>query len=40
VLRIPAGTTHDFAHLTGAPATAFNVFIPGGFEEHVRSWLP
>jgi mannose-6-phosphate isomerase-like protein (cupin superfamily) len=40
VLRIPAGTTHDFANHTGAPATAFNVFIPGGFEEHFRSWLP
>ena len=31
-LRIPAGVTHDFANRTDAPATAFNVFIPGGFE--------
>ena len=31
-LRIPAGVTHDFANRTDAPATAFNVFVPGGFE--------
>lgn len=37
-LRIPAGTTHDFANRTGEPATAFNVFIPGGFEEPFKSW--
>ena len=31
-LRVPAGMTHDFANHSGARATAFNVFIPGGFE--------
>jgi mannose-6-phosphate isomerase-like protein (cupin superfamily) len=31
-VRVPAGVTHDFANLGGEPATAFNVFIPGGFE--------
>ena len=31
-LRIPAGVTHDFANRTDALATAFNVFVPGGFE--------
>jgi mannose-6-phosphate isomerase-like protein (cupin superfamily) len=38
-LRIPAGATHDFANRGAEPATAFNVFIPGGFEEPFRSWL-
>ncbi len=38
-LRIPAGVTHDFANRTGAPATAFNVFIPGGFEAPFRGWV-
>ena len=37
-LLIPAGVTHDFANRTDRPATAFNVFVPGGFEEPFRSW--
>ena len=32
---IPAGTTHDFANRTDAPAALFNVFIPGGFETNM-----
>jgi mannose-6-phosphate isomerase-like protein (cupin superfamily) len=39
-IRIPAGVTHDFANRTTEPATAFNVFIPGGFEEPFASWVP
>ncbi len=35
-LRIPAGVTHDFANRGDARATAFNVFIPGGFEALFR----
>jgi mannose-6-phosphate isomerase-like protein (cupin superfamily) len=31
-LRIPAGTTHDFANRSDARAGALNVFVPGGFE--------
>jgi mannose-6-phosphate isomerase-like protein (cupin superfamily) len=31
-VRVPAGVTHDFSNHGGDPATAFNVFIPGGFE--------
>ena len=38
-LRIPAGVTHDFANNTEARATAFNVFIPGGFEALFASWV-
>jgi mannose-6-phosphate isomerase-like protein (cupin superfamily) len=34
-LMIPAGTIHDFENRTTKPATLFNVFIPGGFEEHM-----
>jgi mannose-6-phosphate isomerase-like protein (cupin superfamily) len=37
-LRIPAGMTHDFENRTDEPATAFNVFIPGGFEAPFKSW--
>lgn len=37
-IRVPAGMTHDFANRTDAPATAFNVFIPGGFEASFREW--
>ncbi len=37
-LRIPAGMTHDFENRTDAPATAFNVFLPGGFEAGFREW--
>jgi mannose-6-phosphate isomerase-like protein (cupin superfamily) len=37
-IRIPAGVTHDFANRTDAPAMAFNVFIPGGFEASFRDW--
>jgi mannose-6-phosphate isomerase-like protein (cupin superfamily) len=37
-LRVPAGVTHDFANRTDEPAVAFNVFIPGGFEEQFRGW--
>jgi mannose-6-phosphate isomerase-like protein (cupin superfamily) len=32
-LRIPAGVVHDFENRTDQPATLFNVFIPGGFEQ-------
>jgi mannose-6-phosphate isomerase-like protein (cupin superfamily) len=32
-LRIPAGVIHDFENRTDQPATLFNVFIPGGFEQ-------
>ncbi len=38
-LRIPAGMTHDFENRTDAPATAFNVFVPGGFEAGLRRWV-
>jgi mannose-6-phosphate isomerase-like protein (cupin superfamily) len=38
-LRIPAGTTHDFENRTAEPASAFNVFLPGGFEAPFRDWL-
>ena len=31
-LRIPAGVAHDFENRGSGRATAFNVFIPGGFE--------
>ncbi len=31
-IRVPEGVTHDFANRGSEPATAFNVFIPGGFE--------
>jgi mannose-6-phosphate isomerase-like protein (cupin superfamily) len=34
-LRIPAEVTHDFENRTTAPASALNVFIPGGFESHM-----
>ena len=37
-LRIPAGVTHDFENRSDQPATAFNVFIPGGFEAPFRAW--
>ncbi len=37
-IRVPAGMTHDFANRTDARATAFNVFIPGGFEASFREW--
>ncbi len=38
-LRIPAGVMHDFANRTEAPATAFNVWLPGGFEAPFRAWF-
>jgi mannose-6-phosphate isomerase-like protein (cupin superfamily) len=38
-LRIPAGVRHDFENRGGERASAFNVFIPGGFEAPFRSWL-
>lgn len=38
-LCIPAGVTHDFENRSDAPATAFNVFIPGGFEAPFRGWV-
>ncbi len=38
-LRIPAGVTHDFANRGDERATAFNVFIPGGFEALFRGWV-
>jgi mannose-6-phosphate isomerase-like protein (cupin superfamily) len=37
-LRIPAGVLHDFENRTDEPATAFNVFIPGGFEASFAEW--
>jgi mannose-6-phosphate isomerase-like protein (cupin superfamily) len=37
-LRIPVGVTHDFANRGDVPATAFNVFIPGGFEAGFAEW--
>ncbi len=37
-LRIPARTVHDFENRGDEPATAFNVFIPGGFEAPFRDW--
>jgi mannose-6-phosphate isomerase-like protein (cupin superfamily) len=37
-IRIPAGVTHDFENRTDEPATAFNVFIPGGFEAPFGEW--
>ena len=37
-LRIPAGVTHDFENRGEAPATAFNIFMPGGFEAQFRAW--
>jgi mannose-6-phosphate isomerase-like protein (cupin superfamily) len=39
-LRVPAGVMHDFANRTEEPATAFNVYVPGGFEEPFASWVP
>jgi len=39
-LRVPEGVTHDFANHTEQRASAFNVFIPGGFEAAVASWAP
>lgn len=38
-LRVPAGVTHDFRNRTDSPATAFNVFLPGGFEAPFRAWF-
>ena len=37
-LRIPAGVTHDFENRGAERATAFNVFIPGGFEALLDDW--
>jgi mannose-6-phosphate isomerase-like protein (cupin superfamily) len=37
-IRIPAGMTHDFANRGDVRATAFNVFIPGGFEAGFAAW--
>jgi mannose-6-phosphate isomerase-like protein (cupin superfamily) len=37
-LRVPAGVTHDFENRSDARATAFNVFIPGGFEAPFGEW--
>jgi mannose-6-phosphate isomerase-like protein (cupin superfamily) len=34
-LRIPAGVIHDFENRTTQPASALNVFIPGGFESRM-----
>jgi mannose-6-phosphate isomerase-like protein (cupin superfamily) len=34
-LRIPAGVVHDFENRTDQPATLFNVFLPGGFEQNM-----
>jgi mannose-6-phosphate isomerase-like protein (cupin superfamily) len=37
-LRVPAGVTHDFANHSSSRATAFNVYIPGGFEASFAGW--
>ena len=37
-IRISAGVRHDFENRSSEPATAFNVFIPGGFEAPFREW--
>ncbi len=37
-VRIPAGVTHDFENRSDEPASAFNVFIPGGFEAAFSEW--
>lgn len=37
-LRIPPGVTHDFQNRGSEPASAFNVFLPGGFEAPFREW--
>jgi mannose-6-phosphate isomerase-like protein (cupin superfamily) len=38
-LQIPAGVTHDFENRGSVPATAFNVFVPGGhFEARFARW--
>lgn len=34
-LRIPAGVTHGFRNRSSARSGVLNVFIPGGFEEHM-----
>lgn len=34
-LRIPAGVVHGFENRTAARAGVLNVFIPGGFEQHM-----
>jgi mannose-6-phosphate isomerase-like protein (cupin superfamily) len=34
-VRIPAGVTHDFRNLGGAPARVLNLFLPGGFERNM-----
>jgi hypothetical protein len=39
-LRILAGVTHEFANRNGAAATAFNVFVPGGFEATFAAGYP
>ena len=38
-VRIPPGMTHDFQNRSDAPATAFNIFLPGGFEAPFRAWF-
>jgi mannose-6-phosphate isomerase-like protein (cupin superfamily) len=38
-VRIPPGMTHDFENRSDAPASAFNVFLPGGFEAPFREWF-
>ena len=39
-VRIPPGVTHDFQNRSDAPATAFNIFFPGGFEAPMASAFP
>ncbi|HEY6630630.1 MAG TPA: cupin domain-containing protein [Rhizobiaceae bacterium] len=39
VIVVPAGTMHDFANRTDAPAGLFNVFMPGGFEQNMPAIL-
>jgi quercetin dioxygenase-like cupin family protein len=38
-LRIPAGVAHTFENRGDERASAFNVFIPGGFEAPFAEWV-
>lgn len=36
---VPAGVMHDFRNTTGERAGLLNVFVPGGFEQHMPAIL-
>lgn len=38
-VRVPAGTTHDFANRTGQRAGMLNIYIPGGFERDMAGMV-